>query len=87
MPTLDDLADRVERLLLRYEETKRTNALLEQQLTSVVSERDNLRARLGAARGRIDELIDRLPPDPVQSPQNPHSDSVTQDPLRQGSGS
>ena len=28
-PSLDQLADRVERLLLRYEEMQRTNALLE----------------------------------------------------------
>jgi uncharacterized protein (TIGR02449 family) len=61
MPTLDDLVDRVERLLLRHEELSRTNQLLEQQLASVVAERDHLRARLAAARGRIDSLIERLP--------------------------
>jgi len=42
---------------------KRTNALLEQQLSSVTSERDSLRARLAAARARIDALLDRLPAD------------------------
>jgi uncharacterized protein (TIGR02449 family) len=63
MPTLEDLVDRVERLLLRHEELKRTNTLLEQQLAAVVSERDHLRARLAAARGRIDALIERLPSD------------------------
>jgi uncharacterized protein (TIGR02449 family) len=61
MSTLEDLADRVERLLLRHEELKRTNALLEQQLTSVAAERDNLKSRLAAARSRIDALIERLP--------------------------
>ena len=43
MPTLEDLVDRIERLLLRHEEIKRTNALLEQQLGAVVAERDHLR--------------------------------------------
>jgi hypothetical protein len=49
--------------VLRHEELKRTNALLEQQLGSVTAERDNLRARLAAARTRIDALLDRLPAD------------------------
>jgi cell division protein ZapB len=61
MSTLEDLAERVERLLLRHEELKRTNTLLEQQLAAVAAERDSLRSRLGAARSRIDALIERLP--------------------------
>jgi len=61
MSKIEDLADRVERLLLRHEETKRTNALLEQQLAAVTQERDVLRSRLNAARGRIDALLERLP--------------------------
>lgn len=61
MPTLQDLAERVERLLLRHDELKRTNQLLMQQLASVSSERDSLRTRLSAARTRIDTLIERLP--------------------------
>lgn len=61
MSTLEDLAERVERLLLRHEELKRTNTLLEQQLAAVAAERDSLRSRLGAARSRIDALIERMP--------------------------
>ncbi len=61
MSRLPDLAERIERLLLRHEEQKRTNTLLEQQLRAVADERDNLRSRLAAARARIDALIDRLP--------------------------
>jgi uncharacterized protein (TIGR02449 family) len=61
MSKLDDLADRVERLVLRHEELKRTNALLEQQLAAVASERDSLRSRLNAARARVDVLLERLP--------------------------
>lgn len=65
MSKLEDLADRVERLLLRHHELQRTNALLEQQLGTVSGERDNLRSRLNAARARIDTLLDRLPADAV----------------------
>lgn len=63
MSKLDDLAERVERLLLRHDELKRTNALLSEQLDAVTHERDNLRSRLSAARGRIDALLERLPKD------------------------
>ncbi len=63
MSRLPDLAERIERLVLRHDELKRTNALLEQQLHAVSEERDNLRSRLAAARARIDALIDRLPQD------------------------
>jgi cell division protein ZapB len=61
MSKFEDLADRVERLVLRHEELKRTNALLAQQLAATASERDNLRSRLSAARSRIDVLLERLP--------------------------
>lgn len=63
MSKIEELADRVERLLLRHEELKRTNALLEQQLAAVTHERDSLRSRLAAARARIDALLERLPAD------------------------
>ncbi len=61
MSRLDDLAERIERLVLRHEELQRTNVLLTQQLGTVTSERDSLRSRLAAARARIDALLDRLP--------------------------
>ncbi|WP_349743526.1 cell division protein ZapB [Roseateles cavernae] len=61
MPSITDLLDRVERLLLRHEELKRTNALLQEQVQSLGQERDSLRSRLGAARLRIDALLERLP--------------------------
>ena len=64
MATIEELADRVERLLLRHEELQRTNALLQTQLGAVASERDNLRSRLTAARSRIDALLQRLPREP-----------------------
>ena len=63
MSRLEDLAERIERLVLRHEELQRTNALLEQQVAGVTSERDSLRSRLAAARARIDALLDRLPAD------------------------
>jgi cell division protein ZapB len=68
MSKIEELADRVERLLLRHEELQRTNGLLEQQVTTLTHERDNLRSRLNAARARIDALLERLPHDPVASP-------------------
>ncbi len=61
MATLDSLAERIDRLLLRHEELKRTNALLEQQVATLVAERDSLKSRLSAARARIDALLDKLP--------------------------
>jgi uncharacterized protein (TIGR02449 family) len=63
MTQLHDLADRVERLLLRHEELKRTNALLQQELTVLRAERDSLKSRLGAARSRIDALLSKLSPE------------------------
>ena len=65
MATIEELADRVERLLLRHGELQRTNALLQEQLAGVTQERDNLRSRLNAARHRIDVLLERLPREPV----------------------
>jgi cell division protein ZapB len=61
MATIEDLADRVERLLLRHQELQRTHALAVQQLAVVSAERDSLRSRLAAARQRVDALLDRLP--------------------------
>jgi uncharacterized protein (TIGR02449 family) len=61
MATLQDLTDRIDRLLLRHEELERTNRLLAQQLETVSGERDNLKSRLSAARSRIDALLERLP--------------------------
>jgi uncharacterized protein (TIGR02449 family) len=63
MPTIEEIAERVERLLLRHDELKRTNVLLQQQVASVTAERDSLRSRLAAARSRIDALLERLPAD------------------------
>jgi uncharacterized protein (TIGR02449 family) len=58
---LVQIAERVERLLLRYGELRRTNALLKQQVDALTSERDSLKSRLEAARSRVDALLERLP--------------------------
>jgi cell division protein ZapB len=63
MTKLQDLAERVDRLVLRHEELKRTSQLIDQQLQAVTAERDSLRSRLAAARARIDALLARLPAD------------------------
>ena len=60
-PHIDQIAERVERLLVRYAELQRTNALLSVQVSTLTQERDSLKSRLGAARARVDALLDRLP--------------------------
>jgi uncharacterized protein (TIGR02449 family) len=65
MATLQELADRIERLVLRHDELKRTNALLEERIAQLGNERDNLKSRLAAARSRIDALLERLPATPT----------------------
>ena len=60
---LDSVLERVERLLVRHEELKRTNDLLIGQVETLTQERDSLKSRLQAARSRIDGLLDRLPLD------------------------
>lgn len=58
---IEQLTERVERLLLRHEELQRTNALLTEQVSLLQAERDSLKSRLLAARARIDALLERLP--------------------------
>jgi uncharacterized protein (TIGR02449 family) len=58
---IEQIAERVERLLLRHEELQRTNALLSAQVEALAHERDSLKSRLGAARARVDALLVRLP--------------------------
>jgi len=61
-PLIDQISERVERLLLRHRELLRTNELLAEQVRQLTHERDSLKSRLLAARARVDALIDRLPP-------------------------
>ena len=69
--SLDHVADRMERMLLRYQELQKTNSLLQQQLQEVTQERDSLKSRLAAARSRVDVLLTRLqsvdPAQPLQA--------------------
>ena len=62
---IDQIAERVERLLVRYAELQRTNVLLTYQVDALTQERDTLKSRLGAARARVDALLDRLPEAPA----------------------
>ncbi|MGI9134636.1 MAG: DUF904 domain-containing protein [Rhodoferax sp.] len=68
---IDRVAERVERLLLRYGELQRTNALLIEQVDALTHERDMLKSRLSAARARVDALLDRLP----EASTTPHKSS------------
>jgi len=58
---IDQIAERVERLLVRYQELQRTNVLLSGQVDAITQERDSLKSRLSAARARVDALLERLP--------------------------
>ncbi len=58
---IDQIAERIERLLLRHAELQRTNTLLADQVENLTHERDSLKSRLAAARARVDALLDRLP--------------------------
>ena len=60
-PQIEQIAERVERLLVRYEELQRTNTLLAEQVDVLTQERDSLKSRLAAARARVDALLERLP--------------------------
>ena len=73
-PPIEQLVERVERLLLRYDELQRTNELLTQHVDALTLERDSLKSRLSAARARVDGLLDRLPKPDV----NGASDSATE---------
>jgi cell division protein ZapB len=76
MAKIEDLAERVDRLVLRHQELKRTTALIAEQLVSVTSERDSLKSRLAAARARVDALLERLPTeDTATAPQ--HAQATT----------
>ena len=68
---IDQIAERVERLLVRHEEVQRTNALLQDQVDALTRERDTLKSRLVAARTRLDALLDQLPADPGQDASAP----------------
>ena len=58
---LDQIAERVERLLVRHEQLQRTNELMAEQVAALTQERDSLKSRLSAARARVDALLERLP--------------------------
>ena len=55
------LSERVDRLLLRHDELRRTNALLQQQVQSLAYERDMLKQQHVLAQQRLDALLARLP--------------------------
>jgi cell division protein ZapB len=58
---IQQLQERVERLLLRHNELQRAHELLQDDHTQVSAERDGLKARLQSARQRVDALMARLP--------------------------
>jgi cell division protein ZapB len=67
---IEQVTERVERLLLRYDELARTNALLAAEVQALSNERDSLKSRLAAARTRVEALLERLPESGTQ-PETP----------------
>ncbi|MDM7455751.1 MAG: DUF904 domain-containing protein [Tepidimonas sp.] len=57
---IEELAQRLERLLLRHQELLRTQGLLQQEVQRLAQERDRLRAQCAAARQRLDAVIARI---------------------------
>lgn len=63
--SINQICDRVDRLLLRYEELQRVNALLEEQVEKLRREQVDLHSRMDTAKARMDALLNRLP-DPAK---------------------
>jgi chromosome segregation ATPase len=57
----DPFREKIERLLLRHEESRRTVALLQEQINQLTAERDSLQSRLQVASQRIESVLQRLP--------------------------
>ncbi len=72
---IDQIAERVERLLVRHEEVQRTNALLQEQVEVLTRERDALKSRLSAARARLDAVLEKLPLDEPSSSSSSSNDA------------
>jgi|GEM_PF-637902 cell division protein ZapB len=58
---IEQITERVDRVLLRQEELQRTKALLAQQVHALTQERDLLKAKLNAAKQRLDAVLAELP--------------------------
>ncbi len=58
---IEALTERIERLLTRIEESRRTNEWLQQQVQALSAERDHLQLKLQAASQRIEAVLQRLP--------------------------
>ena len=73
---VDQIAERIERLLLRQEQLHHSNSVLSAQVEALTQERDSLKSRLNAARARVDALLDRLPESALSSatPTSPAKD-------------
>ncbi|TAN09460.1 MAG: DUF904 domain-containing protein [Burkholderiaceae bacterium] len=58
---IDQITERFEQLMARHEELRQVNARLSAEVQALAQERDHLKARMTAARERIDALLDLLP--------------------------
>jgi len=58
---IDQITERVNRLLLRHDELLHANQSLQQQVEALRLERDLLQRQSQAVRQRLDALIEQLP--------------------------
>jgi hypothetical protein len=58
---VDPFREKIELLLLRHEESRRTVALLQEQVSQLTTERDSLQTRLQLASQRIESVLQRMP--------------------------
>ena len=72
---IDQIANRVELLLVRYNDLQQVNASLTEQVQTLTHERDVLKSRLFAARARIDALLARLPQESASTETTQHDET------------
>lgn len=58
---VEQIAERVERLVLRHEALLSSYAQLREEAGALLLERDSLKSRLAASRARVEALLGRLP--------------------------
>lgn len=67
MSLIEQITERIDRLLLRHTELQRTHTLQAQQIANLTAECESLKARLHSARTRVDALLEQLPQPPIAS--------------------
>ncbi len=61
---LDVLDDKIKQLLQLCQKLRKDNSVLRQQLASVQNDNKRLAEKIGAARGRLEALLEQVPEGP-----------------------